>query len=85
MPTLERVFALCRGTDACADEAHRRPCFKRKFDLGRRSGKSSRAFVLTCNLPCLLTLTQPLIIQICHGAAVSKRVPAAWPGRAGRI
>ena len=26
-------------------------------------GKSSRAFVLTCNLPCLLTLTQALIIQ----------------------
>ena len=27
-------------------------------------GKSSRAFIVTCNLPCILTLTHPLIFQM---------------------
>ena len=40
------------------------PCSKRKFYRRRSIGESLRAFVVTCNLPCSLTLTQPLIIQM---------------------
>ena len=79
-----RCFFL-RIPDTCADGEHRRPCLRRKFYHGKPMGKSSRAFVLTCNLPCLLTLNPTVINSNELAAAVPQKLPAAWPGRAGRI